>query len=76
MGFRLQERLGQIALETASAAVHRAALSRVVAAHVKPRPCALQVWEREVMTTAGGVDPSAFAQAEWTLRRAWPLDWP
>jgi hypothetical protein len=76
LSFRLRARLAEIALDRASADADRAALSQVVAAHVKPRPCALQVWEREVATTSDGVDPSAITHPQWTLRRAWALDRP
>jgi hypothetical protein len=65
-----------IAAGRGAAAEYRTALNRVVAAHVKPRPCRLQVWELAVTTTRDGVDPAAFASSRWTLRLTWPVDEP
>ena len=72
--FRLVERLRTIADDRPQAIVHRAALSHVVAGYVIPRPCALQVWERIVTTTASGVDRGVLLNPHWTLRRDWPLE--
>jgi hypothetical protein len=75
-GFRYWGELSTIATDRPIARRYRADLSRLVSAHVAPRPCALQVWERALVLTREGVDASALRNPRWTPLREWRVDEP
>jgi hypothetical protein len=68
--------LSSIAADHPVARTYRSVLSRLVSAHVTPRPCALQVWERAVTVTREGVDVSSVRQPRWRPLREWRVDEP
>jgi len=79
IGFQDSHDLGElraIATDRPTAGQSRSILSRAASAHLAPRPCALQAWERAVTVTRYGVDASALRVPRWTLRAEWYVDGP
>lgn len=79
IGYQDNHDLGElraIAADRPAARRYRSRLSRAASAHLKPRPCALQVWERTVTLTRGGIDASVLRTPRWTPLREWNVDDP
>lgn len=76
IGYRpypLRDRIAAIAAGGGRAAQYRDQVARAVARHVRPRPCAVSIWQRTLTLTPAGVDCELLRHPRWVLAQSWSV---